>query len=484
MAREPDAVKMGQKCSCHPPHSLPHAANMVRKYINLRPTLRIAAGFKNNLVMAGIGSLAFAALAPLPTLAEPGITLQDSFAAGRYSHDGSDGNHPWAALTAAGNGIFYGTTSNGAANNKGGIFSFDSATGSITLQASFAADGSNGSYPNAALTAAGNGLFYGTAVAGGAGGRGAIFSFDSATGSITLQGSFAADGSNGANPFAALTAAGNGLYYGTTQNGGAGNKGAIFAFDSVTGSITLKGSFAADGSNGANPEAELTAAGNGLYYGTTVRGGANNTGAIFAFDSATGSITLQNSFAAGGSNGAAPYAALTPAANGLYYGTTEQGGAGFSGVIFSFDPATGAITVQNSFDFDGSEGAGPNAALIAAGNGLFYGTTAAGGANFKGAVFAFDSATGSISLQGSFDGSNGEAPKAALTPAGNGLYYGTTVFGGAYNTGAIFAFDSGVRDSNPVPGPLPLMGAGAAFGWSRRLRRRIQPVRPVFPIGR
>ena len=26
----------------------------------------------------------------------------------------------------------------------------------------------------------------------------------------------------------------------------------------------------------------------------------------------------------------------------------------------------------------------------------------------------------------------------------------------------------------PVPGPLPLFGAGAAFGWSRRLRRRVQ----------
>ena len=25
----------------------------------------------------------------------------------------------------------------------------------------------------------------------------------------------------------------------------------------------------------------------------------------------------------------------------------------------------------------------------------------------------------------------------------------------------------------PVPGPLPLLGAGAAFGWSRRLRNRI-----------
>jgi hypothetical protein len=30
----------------------------------------------------------------------------------------------------------------------------------------------------------------------------------------------------------------------------------------------------------------------------------------------------------------------------------------------------------------------------------------------------------------------------------------------------------------PVPGPLPLFGAGAAFGWSRRLRSRIRPLKP------
>lgn len=29
-------------------------------------------------------------------------------------------------------------------------------------------------------------------------------------------------------------------------------------------------------------------------------------------------------------------------------------------------------------------------------------------------------------------------------------------------------------DAEPVPAPLPLLGAGAAFGWSRRLRRRIR----------
>jgi uncharacterized repeat protein (TIGR03803 family) len=120
--------------------------------------------------------------------------------------------------------------------------------------------------------------------------------------------------------------------------------------------------------------------------------------------------------------------------------------------------------------------------MIAAGNGLYYGTTDYGGDNSKGSVYEFNSATGLITLKSSFTGANGSFPRSQLTSAGNGLYYGTAL-GGVNNTGAIFAFDSGVPDSNPVPGPLPLMGAGAAFGWSRRLRRRIQAVRPVFPVG-
>ena len=35
-------------------------------------------------------------------------------------------------------------------------------------------------------------------------------------------------------------------------------------------------------------------------------------------------------------------------------------------------------------------------------------------------------------------------------------------------------FSQVVVDPNPVPGPLPLMGAGVAFGFSRKLRRRIK----------
>jgi hypothetical protein len=44
-----------------------------------------------------------------------------------------------------------------------------------------------------------------------------------------------------------------------------------------------------------------------------------------------------------------------------------------------------------------------------------------------------------------------------------------SVFGRASTT--ISLFNGPV--AAPVPGPLPLLGAGAAFGWSRQLRRRI-----------
>ena len=59
-----------------------------------------------------------------------------------------------------------------------------------------------------------------------------------------------------------------------------------------------------------------------------------------------------------------------------------------------------------------------------------------------------------------------------------GFITGTTEFGGASNKGAIYAFDSGVRNSNPVPGPLPLVGIAAAFGWSRKLRRSVVQAHP------
>ena len=34
--------------------------------------------------------------------------------------------------------------------------------------------------------------------------------------------------------------------------------------------------------------------------------------------------------------------------------------------------------------------------------------------------------------------------------------------------------DIGAVQGTQVPGPLPVLGAGAAFGWARRLRKRVR----------
>ena len=137
--------------------------------------------------------------------------------------------------------------------------------------------------------------------------------------------------------------------------------------------------------------------------------------------------------------------------------------------------AAPGITLKGSFV--GYNGSNPYAALTPAGNGKFYGTTSEGGDNGLGAIFEFDPDIGSITLIDSFNLSNGYKPYAALTPAGNGKFYGTTSEGGNNGGGAIFEFDPGA-DSVPTPAPLPLMGAGAAFGWSRKLRRRLRLQQP------
>jgi hypothetical protein len=154
--------------------------------------MNTSVGFRDNFIIAGIAILALTALPPQATLAAPAITLKGSF-------DNTNGARPYADLTSAGNGKFYGSTAFGGVNNFGTIFEFDpSGIGSITSKGSF--DNANGYAPFAALTSAGNGKFYGTTYfGGGVNELGTIYEFDpSGSGSITLKGSF--DTANGSEP--------------------------------------------------------------------------------------------------------------------------------------------------------------------------------------------------------------------------------------------------------------------------------------------
>jgi uncharacterized repeat protein (TIGR03803 family) len=132
----------------------------------------------------------------------------------------------------------------------------------------------------------------------------------------------------------------------------------------------------------------------------------------------------------GGTDGSFPVAGLIRD-DGILYGTTEYGGAGAGGTVFSLNPTTDAETLLYSFcsQQNCADGAGPSAGLIRVGDTL-YGTTYNGGANGMGTVFSINHSSGAeavvYSFQGSTDGAN---PVAGLINVG-GTLYGTTMGGG------------------------------------------------------
>ena len=85
------------------------------------------------------------------------------------------------------------------------------------------------------------------------------------------------------------------------------------------------------------------------------------------------------------------------------------------------------------------------------------------------------SATGNPILQTYFAGSPAIMLYAAnfnATPPSGGGIFGNTLSLSSTNLYLTYSYDDGKAAS--VPGPLPIVGASLAFGFSRKLRRRIQ----------
>ena len=214
---------------------------------------------------------------------DPNVASVDQSITLKGSFDGANGAIPHAALTPAGTGTtYYGTTYFEGSNGFGGVYEFNPsqpAATAITLKDSFT--GGNGANPLAGLIAVGNGIFYGTASQGGANDQGAVYEFNANTASISLKASLA--DSNGANPVGGLADAGQGLFYGVTSQGGAFGQGAVYEYNANSASISLKASLT--GSNGTNPLGGLADAGNGIFYGTASQGGTDGQGSVYAFNS-------------------------------------------------------------------------------------------------------------------------------------------------------------------------------------------------------
>ena len=314
----------------------------------------------------------------------------------------------------------------------GKIIKFDVNTKKLSTAYNLTADKAEPAYND--LLLAQNGRLYGMSMGGGEKNYGILFSYDPASGFYTKLADF--NGANGRAPYGSLVEASNGILYGMTQSGGANNHGTIFSYNYKTNKLTLLHSFTGNG--GRSPYGSLYKAKDGKLYGMTASGGANDLGTIFSFSTERNEHKVLHHF--DGSLGQSPYGSLVQAEDGKLYGMTQFGGAHGFGVVFLLLPGiTPAYT--KLADFNWTNGAWPNSSFVAGKGGKLYGMTESGGANNYGVIFSFDINNQSLSNISQFSDANGRSPYGSLVMASDKKLYGMTSRGGSYDKGVLFSID-------------------------------------------
>jgi uncharacterized repeat protein (TIGR03803 family) len=187
--------------------------------------------------------------------------------------------------------------------------------------------------------------------------------------------------------------------------------------------------------------AGLIADASGNLYGTTSGGGSSGMGTVFKLDAANAyALTTLHDF--NGADGADPEAAVVAEASGNLYGTTAAGGVFGHGTVFKLD-ATNDYNLTTLHDFAGDDGEIPVAAVVADTSGSLYGTTSGGGSSGMGTVFKLDAANAyALTTLHDFGGPDGKDPAAAVLVDASGNLYGTTVSGGSNDYGTVFKLDA------------------------------------------
>jgi uncharacterized repeat protein (TIGR03803 family) len=298
-------------------------------------------------------------------------------------------------LDAAGN--LYGTTWQGGAIGDGCVFEVSPhSDGSWSESVIYSFAGSpDGNGPQAGLVFDAAGNLYGTTIAGGANGSGAVFQLTPTTGvgwSESVIHSFA--GSDGGTPYAPLVVDAAGNLYGTATYGGSHQNGVVFELSPASGGSwtdTVLYNFTGK-QDGGDPQAGLLLDSAGNLYGTNNAFHADGVyGAVFKLapnSDGTWTETSLHTFSHAG-DGSNPRSGLVWDAAGNLYGTTYVGGAKGAGTVYKLSPnSSGGWIERILYSFTGSkDGDGVLGGVILDSAGHLYGTTAEGGSAGYGVVF-------------------------------------------------------------------------------------------------
>ena len=208
----------------------------------------------------------------------------------------------------------------------------------------------------------------------------------------------------------------------------------------------------------------------GNLYGTAPIGGADNHGVVFELTPGSGgwTETILYTFT-GGNDGAMPYSSLILDQAGNLYGTTSQGGAGGSGLVYELSPSSGGWSETVLYSFTGGDDGGwPMGALLFDPAGNLYGTTSQSGSGGWGGVFKLAPNPGMLqpgavgkgrpgagswtetTLYSFTGGDDGAQPEAGLARDQYGSLYGTANGGGTGQAGVVFRVRPNVS-ALPIP---------------------------------
>ena len=145
--------------------------------------------------------------------------------------------------------------------------------------------------------------------------------------------------------------------------------------------------------------------------------------------------------------------------DGSFYGTTTGGGSYGGGIVFRLTPQGVLARLHNFPDPNyPNDGIQPEAGLVQATDGNFYGVTTKGGEENVGVIFRV-TAAGSYSILYNFDGTHGAFPTSTPVQHTNGKIYEVTPIGGASGDGVAYSLDLGLSPFVSLVSTLDKVGA-------------------------
>jgi uncharacterized repeat protein (TIGR03803 family) len=376
---------------------------------------------------------------------------------------GADGGVPQVGLTMDAAGNFYGTTYNGGnpacTNGCGVVFRLTHAGSGWVLNPMYAfAGGADGANPHSRVTIAADGTLYGATYNGGGtgcsgGGCGTIFHLTPPRTAPrtalyrwdeTVIYRFTG-GSDGANPQGDLTLDAQGNLYGTALLGGSsscpyGGCGAVYELAQSGSTWTQSVLYSPQYDGPFAPMGGVVFDHSGNLYGVFQFGpGSYNGGAVYELSPSGSGWTEQNLYVfTCGQDGCEPVGGLIFDSSGKLWGTTASGGdpTQANGTAFELWYVNGRWNFDAFYIFPGGPYFGPSDKLMIDSAGNLYGTSV-GSWSGRGTVYELSDSNGSWTetYPHNFSGSDGAAPMSIVTADRNGNFYGTASQGGSSGSG-------------------------------------------------